>query len=180
VKVLELLNKLRNKVGEMAAATVVAGNSTMTMARAGAGGNILNFAQMSSCVGQQALGGRRITNGYRDRTLSIFKKHDLGPEAHGFVRSTFKSGLVPYEFFFHAMTGRDSLMDTALRTPKSGYLYRRLANALQDLKIEYDGTVRNANHHIVQFIYGDDAIDVSKSEGGKLSVVKAINAVVGE
>ena len=78
------------------------------------------------------------------------------------------------------MTGRDALMDTALRTPKSGYLYRRLANALQDLKIEYDGTVRNANKNIVQFVYGDDGLDVSKTEGGKISVVKAIADVLGE
>ena len=78
------------------------------------------------------------------------------------------------------MTGRDALMDTALRTPKSGYLYRRLANALQDLKIEYDGTVRNARKGIVQFKYGDDGIDVSKSEGGKISVKKAIADVIGQ
>ena len=78
------------------------------------------------------------------------------------------------------MTGRDSLMDTALRTPKSGYLYRRLANALQDLKIEYDRTVRNATKDIIQFQYGDDSIDVSKSEGGTINVVNAIHDVLGE
>ena len=83
------------------------------------------------------------------------------------------------EFFFHAMTGRDALMDTALRTPKSGYLYRRLANALQDLKVEYDYTVRNASKRIIQYQYGEDSIDVSRSEGGKISVVKAIADVLG-
>jgi DNA-directed RNA polymerase subunit A' len=77
------------------------------------------------------------------------------------------------------MTGRDALMDTALRTPKSGYLYRRLANALQDLKVEYDGTVRNASKKIIQYQYGEDGIDVSRSEGGKISVVKAIADVLG-
>ena len=179
-RVLEILNKARNKSGELVAATVSEDNPTITMARCGARGNILNFAQMSSCVGQQALGGQRITKGYSERSLPHFKKHDLGPEAHGFVKSAFKSGLNPFEFFFHAMTGRDALMDTALRTPKSGYLYRRLANALQDLKIEYDGTVRNANKNIVQFVYGDDGVDVSKSEGGKISVAKAIADVIGE
>lgn len=179
-RVLEILNKARNKSGELVAATVSENNPTITMARCGARGNILNFAQMSSCVGQQALGGQRITKGYSERCLPHFKKNDLGPEAHGFVKSAFKSGLNPFEFFFHAMTGRDALMDTALRTPKSGYLYRRLANALQDLKIEYDGTVRNANKNIVQFVYGDDGVDVSKSEGGKISVAKAIADVIGE
>ncbi len=180
VKSLEILNKVRNKVGNLASQYADENTPTIIMARSGAKGNILNFTQMSACVGQQALGGQRIQRGYRNRTLSLFKQGDLGPIAHGFVRSSFKKGLTPVEFFFHAMTGRDALMDTALRTPKSGYLYRRLANALQDLKIEYDGTVRNARKGIVQFKYGDDNIDVSKSEGGKISVKKAIADVVGQ
>ena len=180
VKSLEILNKIRNKVGNLAAQYADENTPTIIMARSGAKGNILNFTQMSACVGQQALGGQRIQRGYKNRTLSLFKQGDLGPIAHGFVRSSFKKGLTPVEFFFHAMTCRDALMDTALRTPKSGYLYRRLANALQDLKIEYDGTVRNARKGIVQFKYGDDGIDVSKSEGGKISVKKAIIDVVGQ
>ncbi|HLD96983.1 MAG TPA: DNA-directed RNA polymerase subunit A', partial [Candidatus Nanoarchaeia archaeon] len=87
----------------------------------------------------------------------------------GFIKSSFKSGLKPAEFFFQSVVGRDALMDTALRTPKSGYLYRRLANALQDLKVEYDDTVRDSGRRIVQFTYGEDGIDVSKSEGGVLN-----------
>jgi DNA-directed RNA polymerase subunit A' len=75
------------------------------------------------------------------------------------------------------MTGRDALMDTALRTPKSGYLYRRLANALQDLKIEYDYTVRDANQGIIQFEYGEDGLDVSKTDGGVININKIIKEV---
>jgi DNA-directed RNA polymerase subunit A' len=68
-------------------------------------------------------------------------------------------------------------MDTALRTPKSGYLYRRLANAMQDLRVEYDGTVRDANGRIIQFEYGEDGIDVSRSENGRIDVQKVIDLV---
>ena len=75
------------------------------------------------------------------------------------------------------MTGRDSLMDTALRTPKSGYLYRRLANAMQDLKVEYDGTVRDASKRIIQFRYGEDGVDVSRSENGVVNVDEIIDSV---
>ena len=78
------------------------------------------------------------------------------------------------------MTGRDSLMDTALRTPKSGYLYRRLSNALQDLRIEYDGTVRDANKMIIQFSYGEDGIDISKSEGGTVNIKRIVRDIKGE
>lgn len=180
VKILQLLNKIRNRVAEIITSEVKEENPTLIMAKAGSRGNMLNLVQMAALVGQQALRGARIQRGYVGRTLSIFKKNDLSPESHGFISNSFKAGLNPAEFFFQAMTGRDALMDTALRTPKSGYLYRRLANALQDMKVEYDGTVRDANKSIVQFIYGDDGIDVSKSEGGTISVSKAIKDVAGK
>jgi len=170
LRILERLNKARNETGAIVAQNADKNAHALIMILAGAKGNLLNLAQMSACVGQQALRGGRISRGYTDRTLSCFKRGDLGAAARGFVKNGFKSGLEPFELFFTAMTGRDSLMDTALRTPKSGYLYRRLANALQDFKVEYDFTVRDAGKRIVQFIYGEDGTDVSKSEGGKINV----------
>jgi len=178
VRAMEILNKVRSKIGDTVIEYVDEENPTILMSESGAKGSTLNFVQMSSCIGQQALGGKRINKGYRNRTLSHFKENDIGPNARGFVSNCFKSGISPREYFFHAMTGRDGLMDTALRTPKSGYLYRRLANALQDLKVEYDQTVRNATGEIVQFKYGEDSIDVSKSEGGVIDVVNAMNDIL--
>ncbi len=180
IRILNVLNKVRNEIGKLIAAQNYKDNYTVIMIKSGATGNILNLAHMASTVGQQALRGRRIEAGYANRTLSSFKEHDLSPKARGFIKNGYKQGLEPVEFFFGAMTGRDSLMDTALRTPKSGYLYRRLANALQDLKVEYDKTVRDANKTIVQFSYGDDDIDVSKSEGGVINIKKIIKNVIGE
>ena len=174
LKILEVLNKARNETGQIVADYADPRSHTLIMANSGARGNLLNLAQMAGCVGQQALRGQRIEKGYSNRTLSSFKKNDLGSEAHGFIRSNFKSGLKPAEFFFQAMVGRDSLMDTALRTPKSGYLYRRLSNAMQDLRVEYDGTVRDASGRIIQFKYGEDDIDVCKSEGGSVDVQRVI------
>ena len=175
--ILQNLNSLRNKIGQTVFEIIPEQNSTILMAKSGATGNILNVAQMAASVGQQALRGGRIRNGYIGRTLSVFEKGSLSPSAKGFVYGGYRKGLSPTEYFFHAMTGRDSLMDTALRTPKSGYLYRRLSNALQDLKIEYDHTVRDANGNVIQFKYGDDGIDVHKSEGGKINVLKIVKEV---
>ena len=176
-KILEVLNKVRDKIGALVFEITDPHNSILIMADSGAKGKKLNLTQMSACVGQQAMGGNRITKGYHERTLPHFKPGDRSPAAKGFIERGFKSGLRPHEFFFAAMTGRDSLMDTALRTPKSGYLYRRLANALQDLKVEYDNTVRDANKTIVQFAYGEDSIDVSKSEGGKINLNRIIDEI---
>ncbi len=177
LRILSVLNNARNGTGRIVASHADKKSHTMIMAESGARGNLLNLAQMAACVGQQAMRGKRIEKGFEQRTLSHFKKGDLSPEAHGFISNGFKTGLTPAEFFFGSMTGRDSLMDTALRTPKSGYLYRRLANAMQDLKVCYDNTVRDASNKIMQFEYGEDGIDVSKSENGVINVKRIIHTI---
>ncbi|MFA6022524.1 MAG: DNA-directed RNA polymerase subunit A' [Candidatus Pacearchaeota archaeon] len=161
IKILQALNEIRTKIGKAVKTEFPEENPVNNMIMSGAGGNILNITQIACSVGQQSLWAQRISFGYKDRTLSFFKQNDLSPKARGFIYSSYMEGLKPYEFFFNAITGRDGLMDTALRTPKSGYLYRRLANALQDLRVEYDHTVRDAIGQIIQFKYGDDGIDVA-------------------
>src|SRR3989338_8690997 len=179
LNILSELNRARNKAGDVAMKQV-RNSSATALVRCGARGNMLNIAQMTAVVGQQALRGKRIESGFKNKTLSYFKENDLSPKSRGFIKNNFKSGLTPSEFFFGAMTGRDALMDTALRTPKSGYLYRRLSNAMQDLKVEYDGTVRDASSKIVQFSYGEDGLDVSKTKGGVLDVKRIVHQVMGD
>ncbi|MBN2420699.1 DNA-directed RNA polymerase subunit A' [Candidatus Woesearchaeota archaeon] len=178
-KCLETLNKARNKVVNAVSDSSVEGSHFENMVRSGGAGKFLHLTQMAACVGQQALRGGRISSGYKDRTLSAFKKGDLRAAARGFIAGGFKDGLKPADFFFMGITGRDGLMDTALRTPKSGYLYRRLANAMQDLRVEYDETVRDSGGKIIQFQYGEDGVDVSKSEKGKINVKRIVENATG-
>lgn len=161
IKIIQILNEVRTKIGQTVTQEFPKENPVNTMIISGAGGNILNITQMACCIGQQSLWGERIGIGFTNRTLSFFKEGDLSPKAKGFIKTPFIKGLKPYEFFFGAITGRDSLMDTAIRTPKSGYLYRRLANAFQDLKVGYDATVRDGSDNVIQFKYGDDGLDVT-------------------
>jgi DNA-directed RNA polymerase subunit A' len=128
---------------------------------------MLNLSQMAGSIGQQAVRGERINRGYQDRTLPHFEWNDLGAPAKGFVKSSYKSGLSPTEYFFHSMGGREGLVDTAVRTSRSGYMQRRLINALEDLKVHRDRSVRNTAGTIVQFKYGEDGIDPAKSEQGE-------------
>ncbi len=167
INILQTLNEIRTKIGKIVKTNFPKDNPVNYIITSGGGGNMLNITQMACCVGQQSFRGRRIDMGYNDRTLSFFKKHDLSPRARGFIDSSFIKGLRPDEFFFQSITGRDSLMDTALRTPKSGYLYRRLANALQDLRVEYDGTIRDGNNNIIQFKFGDDGKSIPEMHNGK-------------
>jgi len=166
---LRLLANVTDAVGK----AVVEGlqfNDVIAMARSGARGSLTHISQLTGCVGQELVLGERVHRGYRGRTLPHFVIGDLSPNAHGFVADAFKRGLTPFEFFFDALSGRGGLMDKSLRTRHSGYLERRLMNAMQDLKVEYDGTVRDNRKVIVQFRPGEDGLDPSKIDWGKLDV----------
>ncbi|MCI6993678.1 DNA-directed RNA polymerase subunit A' [uncultured Methanobrevibacter sp.] len=142
-------------------------NHSVVMARTGARASMLNLTQITACVGQQAVRGGRIERGYIKRTLPHFKKGELGAKAKGFVHSSYKSGLDPIEFFFHAMGGREGLVDTAIRTAQSGYMQRRLVNALQDLQVKSTGLVTDNQGNVIQTMFGEDGVDPAKSDFGK-------------
>ncbi len=174
IYVMNELAEARDKAGETADKGFSANNSGMIMTRSGARGSSLNIGQMTACVGQQSVRGKRIMRGYVDRALPHFKKKDSTPKARGFVYSSYRDGLDPVEFFFHAMGGREGLVDTAVRTQQSGYMQRRLINALEHLRIEYDRTVRNSIGDIIQFKYGEDGVDPAKSDHGKAVNVRRL------
>ncbi len=161
------LSKARDMAGEYADQYFQMDNSGVIMSRAGARGSSLNIGQMTASVGQQAIRGKRILRGYRGRAMSFFKPGDAGAAARGFVYNCYRDGLTPLEFFFHAMGGREGLVDTAVRTQQSGYMQRRLINALEHLRVEYDATVRDSRGNIIQVRYGEDGVDTAKSDHGK-------------
>ncbi|HSB56471.1 MAG TPA: DNA-directed RNA polymerase subunit A' [Nitrosopumilaceae archaeon] len=161
------LSKARDKAGSTADKSFDETNSGRIMATTGARGSSLNIGQMAGALGQQSIRGKRIHKGYNNRALPHYKENDTNPDARGFVKSNYREGLSTLEFFFHAMGGREGLVDTAVRTQQSGYMQRRLINALEHLKLEYDGTVRDPHGHIIQFLYGEDGTDVSKSDHGE-------------
>jgi DNA-directed RNA polymerase subunit A' len=174
MQIMQVLGKARDQTGQIAGRRLGLGNSAVLMAVSGARGSMLNLTQMAGCIGQQSVRGERIVRGYDDRTLPHFKKGDRGADAHGFIAHSYKGGLNPTEFFFHAIGGREGLVDTAVRTSQSGYLQRRMINALQDLKVAYDGTVRTTGGRIIQFQYGEDNTDPTKSAFGDPVDVKGI------
>jgi DNA-directed RNA polymerase subunit A' len=161
------LSKARDKAGNTADQQLDKNNAARIMATTGARGSSLNIGQMAGALGQQSIRGNRLNKGYNNRALPHFKENDDNPDAHGFVKSNYRDGLSTIEFFFHAMGGREGLVDTAVRTQQSGYMQRRLVNALEHIKLEYDGTVRDPHGHIIQFLYGEDGIDVAKSDHGE-------------
>lgn len=160
-----LLSNVRGKAGEHCISELSKHNAPLIMASSGSKGSYLNVSQMVATVGQQIIGGKRVEEGFQDRTLPHFPKQARSPPSKGFVRNSFFSGLSPSEFLFHAMSGREGLVDTAVKTAETGYMSRRLVKSLEDLSSQYDTTVRNSIESIVQFRYGDDLLDPVNMEG---------------
>ena len=167
-----ILNQATQAAGKIGRTSLSAGNRFVTMVEAGSKGSDLNISQMISCLGQQNVDGKRIPYGFEDRTLPHFTKFDDSPAARGFVESSFISGLSPEELFFHAMGGRVGIIDTAVKTSQTGYIQRRLVKGLEDLKVEYDMTVRNNKNKVIQFSYGEDGFDPVKVENQALPLVR--------
>ncbi|MGI0055638.1 MAG: DNA-directed RNA polymerase subunit A' [Thermoplasmata archaeon] len=174
------LGLARDGAGDIAGRYLGLENPAVILAKSGARGSMLNLTQMAGAVGQQSVRGERLLRGYYGRTLPHYARGDLGADARGFVSSNYKHGLSPTEYFFHSMGGRESLVDTAVRTSRSGYMQRRLINALEDLKVVEDGTVRNTAGTIIEYRYGEDGIDPTRSfQGNAVAVDEILARVLG-
>ncbi|XP_051201329.1 DNA-directed RNA polymerase II subunit RPB1 [Lolium perenne] len=171
-RVNQVLNKARDDAASSAQRSLSDSNNLKAMVAAGSKGSFINIAQMTACVGQQNVEGKRIPFGFTNRTLPHFLKDDYGPESRGFVENSYILGLTPQEFFFHAMGGREGLIDTAVKTSETGYIQRRLVKAMEDVMVKYDGTVRNSLGHVIQFLYGEDGMDAVSIESQKLEFLK--------
>jgi DNA-directed RNA polymerase II subunit RPB1 len=158
-KVNSVLNETLKDTGKIALSTLAETNRITAMVNSGSKGKATNIAQIVACLGQQNVDGGRIPYGFTDRTLPHYYKYDDSSEARGFVENSFISGQTPQEYFFHAMGGREGLIDTAVKTSQTGYIQRKLVKSMEDLKVHYDSSVRTSGGDIIQFVYGDDGMD---------------------
>ena len=147
------MNQARDTAGRSAEMSLKDLNNVKQMVTSGSKGSFINISQMSACVGQQIVEGKRIPFGFGDRSLPHFTKDDYSPESKGFVENSYLRGLTPQEFFFHAMAGREGLIDTAVKTAETGYIQRRLVKALEDIMVHYDGTTRNSLGDIIHHLW---------------------------
>ncbi|KAG6877242.1 hypothetical protein C0992_010468 [Termitomyces sp. T32_za158] len=139
-------------------------NHMQTMTLSGAKGSAVNARQISCALGQQELEGRRVPVMVSGKTLPSFRPFETKAIAGGYVASRFLTGVKPQEFYFHCMAGREGLIDTAVKTSRSGYLQRCLIKHLEGIRVHYDHTVRGSDNSIYQFHYGGDALDVTKQK----------------
>ncbi len=167
-KVMGTLNKATSAAGKIGLESLAANNRMTNMVKAGSKGSDTNVSQMIAALGQQGIEGKRVPNGFQHRTLPHFKRFDDSATARGFIASSFIKGLNPDEFFFHAMAGREGLIDTAVKTADTGYMQRQIRVALEDLVTQHDGSVRDVQGNLLQIRYGEDGINATKLENQML------------
>lgn len=169
-QIMNTLKDISAKITSKVSDSLPASNRLLQMVKAGAKGDNLNITQMMALLGQQIVDGKRIQFTLPDRTLPHFSKFDDSAEARGFVESSFVKGLRPAEYFFHAMGGREGLIDTAVKTSDTGYIQRRMMKTMEDLHVAYDGTVRNNSGVVIQYCYGEDGIDSAAVESQNIEL----------
>jgi DNA-directed RNA polymerase II subunit RPB1 len=171
-RVKNILNDATKESGNKSRKSLNKNNRFLMIVNSGSKGDIINISQMISCLGQQNVDGKRVPYGFNNRTLPHYSKFDDSPNARGFIDNSYINGLTASELFFHAMAGRIGLIDTAVKTSTTGYIQRRLIKGLEDIKVEYDMTVRNSKGKIIQYRYGDDGFDSTKTESQIVPLVE--------
>ncbi|CAO3689510.1 unnamed protein product [Umbelopsis ramanniana] len=139
-------------------------NNMQLMTVSGAKGSPVNVSQISCLLGQQELEGRRVPLMVSGKSLPSFLPYESSARAGGYIAGRFLTGIRPQEYYFHCMAGREGLIDTAVKTSRSGYLQRCLIKHLEGLRVHYDHSVRDADGSVLQFHYGEDSLDVIKQK----------------
>ena len=164
-KINAALSKARDVGLKMAKDALDADNNFVSTVMSGSKGDWFNIGQIGGLLGQQNFSGGRIVgrlNGGKRPTVH----YPFGPlppevenESRGFVDGNFYEGLNPRQVWMHAITGREGVTDTAMKTAATGYIQRKLVKVSEDVAVRADGTVRNSNGHIIQYVYGGDGLD---------------------
>lgn len=139
-------------------------NQMQSMTTSGAKGSLVNANLISCNLGQQILEGRRVPLMVSGKSLPSFRPYDTDIRAGGYIVNRFLTGIRPQEYYFHHMAGREGLIDTAVKTSRSGYLQRCLIKGMEGLTVGYDSSVRDSDGTLVQFLYGEDGLDIAKQK----------------
>jgi DNA-directed RNA polymerase II subunit RPB1 len=175
VAIFSTLNPIREDVSKLIMEKLDDTNNFNVMIKSGAKGKEVNMGQICGCVGLQAFQQKLIPKIYNNRTLPYFFENDDTLESRGMIKRSYSAGMEVHEFFYHNMTGREGLIDTAIKTSESGYIQRRLIKSMEDAMIRYDCTVRTANNTILQFIYGDSGLDSTNQYKYKFKLMEMGN-----
>ncbi len=179
-QVFSILSAGKGELSKMVMKKLNSDNHFYGMIASKAKGNDINLGQIVGGLAQDILKFARIEKKVNNRTLVHFCQHDDTAEARGFISKSYYDGLEPHEFYFHHMTGREGLIDTAIKTADTGYLQRKLIKGMEDVYIAYDGTVRSGNNVIIQMLFGDSHLDQTMQKPVKFNILSWGNSKIIE
>jgi DNA-directed RNA polymerase II subunit RPB1 len=165
------LSKARDIGMKIAKESLKTDNNFISTVMSGSKGDYFNIAQIMGLLGQQNISGQRVQPQLNKQTRTLphypFDMSELSKaeqySSKGFISNSFLKGLTPQEFWFHAMSGREGILDTAMKTAQSGYTQRKMVKIMEDMEIKYDQSVRNSVGSIIQFAYGEDNLCGTKT-----------------
>lgn len=172
------LQTIQGDIQKKAMQTIDPDGGLFNTITSGSNGTETNAGQIAGCVGQIIVEGKRIAKKYNNRAFPMFYQFDDSAIGRGFCVNSFTTGLNPPEMWFHVISGREGVIDTQIKTAETGYVQRKFVKSLEDIKVEYDGTVRNANGKIIQCVYGDNGISTEKQIEQKIGLITANNQTV--
>lgn len=174
------LNVIREDVSKLIMENLDPKNNFKIMILSGSKGEPANMGQMSGCAGLQAFEGKLIPKKLNNRTLPYFHRDDDSSSSRGLIKNPFIRGITFPEYIFLNMTGREGLIDQAIKTAESGYIQRKLIKSMEDAMIRYDGTVRSASNTIVQFVYGDSGAETTKQYEYNMKLLEMNNIDIAQ
>lgn len=166
--ILRLLSKTLLQSGSIVNEYMSPENAIRRMVTAKSKGTFINLSQICAALGQQSLEGSRIVAEKGSRTLPCFAHNDISLAGRGMVYNSFSLGLTSSELFFHAIGGREGLVDTAVKTSQSGYIQRRMNKSMEECRVLCDGTIRNSDDDVISFVWGSDGFHPTRIERVKL------------
>ena len=170
--IMRLLSKTLLQTGGIVNEHMDATNAIRRMVTAGSKGSFINLSQICAALGQQSLEGGRIVAEKGTRTLPCFAHNDLSLASRGMVQNSFSLGLSPPELFFHAIGGREGLVDTAVKTSQSGYISRRMNKSMEDNVVQESGIICTSMHEVIAPKWGSDGFHPARVERVKLVELK--------
>ena len=173
-----VLSSVKSDIAALTFKKLNSKNNFYTLAKSGAKGKDINISEMIIAKGQDILKYARVDKTVNGRTLPHIFQNDDTPKSRGYIANSYYEGLDPLEFWFHHQTGREGLINTAVKTAETGYQQRKMIKAMEDIIVMYDGTVRTGNNILLQMVYGDNHLEQTRQKKIELNIINMGNSEI--
>lgn len=140
-------------------------NNLLKLAMSGSKGKLSQMFEMLATIGLKLMDGSNLLSNHKFtyfRTSPYYQRFDLSPESKGFISNSYFSGTNVSEYLIMTMSGRHDIIVKALLTAIAGDQNRKSIKNLESVSVNNIRLIKN-NNHIIQYIYGYNSIDNTKT-----------------